>query len=254
MTIIKSFFGALVFYTIFPLMSLTKNLELEFGRIARWAPLIGLLLGGLLALLDWVLFYLGMPVLTRTAVVVSVWISLTGGLHFDGVLDTADGLAVLDPERRLQVMKDSTIGAFAVMAGSIVLLLKVVALSDISSQRWLALMAAAGWGRWGQVVAIAFYPYLKAEGKGAFHRENFSFPGDMCLGLVFLLALSGVEFWLSPEMSWLGVWTVIIGGAIALLTGLWFYWHLGGHTGDTYGATVEWTEAIFLCLFTLVVG
>jgi len=243
---LKSFLGSITFYTT---VSLPLRWELEFNRIARWAPIIGLFLGGFLGLLDVGLEFVGMPVLTRSALLVGIWVALTGGLHLDGVMDTADGLAVTEESQRLEVMKDSRTGAFGVMAAVILLLLKTVALSDNHCLRPLGLMAAAGWGRWGQVMAIALYPYLRATGKGAFHKEHFRSPQDIILGLLFLLGLSGI--YLLMERWWVVVLLVVGGGAIALLTGFWFYRKLGGHTGDTYGAVVEWTEALFLCFLTI---
>jgi adenosylcobinamide-GDP ribazoletransferase len=111
-------------------------------------------------------------------------------------------------------------------------------------------MLAAGWGRWGQVMAIALYPYLRETGKGAFHKENIHLPQDVLWGLVLLLGVNSICWWLAPA-QWLGILVAVIGSsAIALSTGFWFYWQLGGHTGDTYGAVVEWSEALILCLFT----
>ena len=242
-----SFLAAVTFYTTIPFPS---SWQLEFTRIARWAPLIGFLLGGLLSLVDAGLFYLQMPLLTRSAILVSLWVFLTGGLHLDGVVDTADGLAVSQPEQRLRVMQDSVAGAFGVMAAAIVLLLKVVALTDLSSWRWLGLMAAAGWGRWGQVVAIAFYPYLKPTGKGAFHKQEMCPFQDISFGALVLIGWSGLGILLQFYPWQLGVLVAISGMSIAVLTGFWFYQQLSGHTGDTYGATVEWTEALLLCLLT----
>jgi adenosylcobinamide-GDP ribazoletransferase len=164
-------------------------------------------------------------------------------------MDTADGLAVQDRKRRLEVMADSATGAFGAMAAIALLLLKTAALTDIGAYRWLALMASAGWGRWGQVVAIAFYPYLKPTGKGAFHKEAIRTPQDILLGLLLLLGLSGLPLLLDKAV-WLSLVMAVGGCAIALLTGAWFHRQLGGHTGDTYGAVVEWTEALFLCLLT----
>ena len=181
---------------------------------------------------------------------VGIWVVLTGGLHLDGAIDTADGLAVPDRERRLEVMKDSVTGAFGVMAAVILLLLKTASLSELQCDLWLALMVSAGWGRWGQVVAIAFYPYLRPTGKGAFHKNSFSFPQDILFGLVFLLSLSVLQLFLNPHKWWIAIGTVFAGCAISTLTGFWLYLQLGGHTGDTYGAVVEWTEALLLCLFT----
>ncbi|MBW4575388.1 MAG: adenosylcobinamide-GDP ribazoletransferase [Aphanothece sp. CMT-3BRIN-NPC111] len=239
--------AAIAFYTCLPIPS---SWALEFWGVARWAPTVGLLIGGLLGLGDMGLQYLGIPVLTRSALVVVSWIALTGGLHLDGVMDTADGLAVQDPSRRLQVMVDSATGAFGAMAAIALLLLKTSALSDLDDHRWLALMAAAGWGRWGQVVAIAYYPYLKPTGKGAFHKQAVR-TQDIFVGLLLLLGLSGLQVFLNAHSLPMAIVTSAGGCAIALLTGAWFHQQLGGHTGDTYGAVVEWTEALFLCLLTV---
>lgn len=241
-----SFLGAVTFYTTIPF---PRSWQLEFQQIARWAPCIGLLLGGLLGLIDTSLAFLRIPELTRSAMIVAIWLALTGGLHLDGAMDAADGLAVGDRARRLEVMRDSVTGAFGVMAAAIILLLKVAALSDLHSFRPLALMGAAAWGRWGQVAAIAFYPYLRPTGKGAFHKENLRFPQDICLGLVFLLGFTATIFWLHPHPWRIALGISLTGSAIALLAGFWFYRQLEGHTGDTYGAVVEWTEALSMCVF-----
>ncbi|MBD1926615.1 adenosylcobinamide-GDP ribazoletransferase [Trichocoleus sp. FACHB-90] len=245
----RSLLGAIAFYTCIPLPA---GWTLEFQRIARHAPLVGLLIGALLSLCDVCLQQLGVPVLTRSALVVVMGIAITGGLHLDGAMDTADGLAVQDPSRRLEVMTDSATGAFGAIAAIALILLKTAALTDIESNRWLALMAAAGWGRWGQVVAIARYPYLKPTGKGAFHKEFIRTPQDILLGLVLLLLLSGLQLIVSPTRPLLAVIMAVAGCLVALLTGAWFHHQLGGHTGDTYGAVVEWTEALLLCLLTTI--
>ncbi|XGV96089.1 MAG: adenosylcobinamide-GDP ribazoletransferase [Leptolyngbya sp. BL-A-14] len=243
-----TFLGAIAFYTCVPVPS---HWPLIFHGIARWAPIVGLVIGGLIGLLDFGLYSLEMPVLTRSVIVVVAWVAITGGLHLDGAMDTADGLAVLDPQRRLQVMADSRTGAFGAMTAGSILLLKVAALTDITSQRWLVLMLVAAWGRWGQVMAIAHYPYLKPEGKGAFHKVALRSWWDAVPTFMVLLAFSGLLGWLSL-IPWLTVGLSIVGGStIAILTGAWFNYQLGGHTGDTYGAVVEWTEALLLCLLTM---
>lgn len=237
--------AAIAFYTCLPIPTAWT---LAFRGMARYAPVIGLMIGGLLGLLDTGLQQLGMPVLTRSAIVVVAWIGLTGGLHLDGAMDTADGLAVQDPQRRLEVMADSLTGAFGAMAAIALVLLKITALHDLESYRWLALMAAAGWGRWGQLVAIISYPYLKPSGKGAIHKD--STPSDLVPGLLFLLGLSGFLLFIDSTRWIVAAGMAFGGGAIAVLTGAWFNHKLGGHTGDTYGAVVEWTEAFLLCLLT----
>ncbi|MEL6580843.1 MAG: adenosylcobinamide-GDP ribazoletransferase [Cyanobacteria bacterium J06621_12] len=243
-----SFTSGVIFYTVIPLPTSWTN---NWLRIARWCPPIGLLIGFLLVLWGGLLELLGIPNLTRSALIVAAWVAITGGLHLDGAMDTADGLSVTDPQRRLEVMKDSATGAFGAIAAIIILLLKTVTLSEISLPLWLALLSATGWARWGQVWAIAFYPYLRDTGKGSFHQQNLRLPQDLLLGLVVLLCLSCGWFILG-YLSWWQVGLVTLGNvAIALLTGYWFARQLGGHTGDTYGAVVEWSEALIMCWLTI---
>ena len=246
---LNSLLAALTFYTCFPIPT---NFQLDFTRIARWAPVIGLLVGGGLALVDLGLEWLQMPILTRSGVIVVLWIWWTGGLHLDGAMDAADGLAVQDPDRRLIVMSDSVTGAFGAMVAVVIILLKTCALSEIATDRSWILLLAAGWSRWGQVIAIAFYPYLKVQGKGAFHRQGMSIPIDILLGLAFILAIVGCQIYLQPS-QWLVIGLRSIASCgISILTGYYFHRRLGGHTGDTYGAVVEWTEAFTLCLYTII--
>jgi adenosylcobinamide-GDP ribazoletransferase len=247
---LNSLLAALTFYTCCPVSS---KLQLDFTRIARWAPVIGLLLGGGLAFVDWGLDWLQMPILVRSAIVIILWIWWTGGLHLDGAMDAADGLAVQDPDRRLIVMSDSVTGAFGAMVAVVIILLKTCALSAITTDRSWVLLLAAGWSRWGQVLTIAIYPYLKAEGKGAFHRKGMNLPYDILLGLLFMLAVTGCQIYLQP-LNWSIIsLRSIVSCGIAVLVGYYFNRRFGGHTGDTYGAVVEWTETFILCLCTIPV-
>jgi adenosylcobinamide-GDP ribazoletransferase len=102
------------------------------------------------------------------------------------------------------------------------------------------------------VVAIALYPYLKPTGKGAFHKEAIRTPHDILLGLLLLLSLCSLPLLLFKGVWWVSLEMAVGGSAIAFLTGAWLHRQLGGQTGDTYGAIVEWTEALFLCLFTSI--
>lgn len=250
--------AAIAFYTCIPLPA---SWALEFQTVAQFAPLIGLLIGELLGGFDQGLALVGLPILTRSALIIAAWIAITGGLHLDGAIDTADGLAATEPERRLEVMADSATGAFGAMAAVVLVILKTAALSDIGSYRWLLLLSACGWGRWAQQVAIARYPYLKPTGKGAFHKAAIPSLWHTLPSLLLLLGLSAIPltlplFLLHSPLSPLAfplVLTTGLGGmTIALLVPAWFNHKLGGHTGDTYGAVVEWTEALFLVLCTVI--
>ncbi|MEM9486320.1 MAG: adenosylcobinamide-GDP ribazoletransferase [Cyanobacteria bacterium P01_F01_bin.116] len=231
--------GSLLFYTCVPLPS---QWPVRFDRISWVVPVVGLGLGGVLALLDFLLG-MGIPLLLRSVLVVVLGVWLTGGLHLDGAMDTADGLAVQDDERRLEVMADSQAGAFGVMAAIAILLLKVTALTAVTQNRWFVIVSAAAWGRWGQQWAIGSYPYLKPDGKGAFHKQAIP---SRWYTLPCALGLMGatLELMALGSVPWrAGTTAMVIGTGSAWLVAAWLSHRLGGHTGDTYGAVVEWVEA-----------
>ncbi|QQE64651.1 adenosylcobinamide-GDP ribazoletransferase [Leptolyngbya sp. BL0902] len=236
--------GALLFYTILPL---PRWWVPQFEGIAALAPWVGLGLGLGLSSVDWTLETLGLTTLFRSALVVGLWLWLTGGLHLDGAMDTADGLAVQDPDRRLAVMADSHSGAFGVMVAIAILGLKTLALAELALGRPGSLVLAALGGRWGQVVAIARYPYLKATGKGAFHKPHLRLPWGVLEGVLASGLAVMTWIWIWPNQRFLALGTGAGALVLALLVGAWFQRRLGGHTGDTYGATVEWTEVLVLC-------
>ncbi|BAZ12883.1 cobalamin synthase [Calothrix sp. NIES-4071] len=247
--LLLSFISSIIFYTS---ISLPYIEGLDFREVARFAPAVGFLVGMLLFMADISLSWLGVPILTRSVVVVALWVLITGGLHLDGAMDTADGLAVTNPQRRLEVMADSVTGAFGATTAVLILLLKTAALSDIEQNRWFVIIAACCWGRWGQVLAILRYNYLKPTGKGAFHKEAIRVPLDLLPGLLLLLVISCFYALIYPQNLIFVPFTVLIGITLSVVTGAWFNYKLGGHTGDTYGAVVEWTEALFLCVMTVL--
>jgi adenosylcobinamide-GDP ribazoletransferase len=112
--------GAWIFYSVLPLPSWPRP---RFERIARFAPWIGALLGAIEAL-AWQLGQGHLPLLAQVALVMALAIWLSGGLHLDGAMDTADGLAAGD--RCLEAMQDSRVGASGVQALVLVLLLRVL--------------------------------------------------------------------------------------------------------------------------------
>ncbi|MEN9207329.1 MAG: adenosylcobinamide-GDP ribazoletransferase [Gloeomargarita sp. GMQP_bins_120] len=237
----RRFWGAVAFYTILPT---PRGAEVQ--GVAVWAPVVGLGLGAVLAGIDGLLS--AMPLLPRSGLLVAAQVGLTGGLHLDGVIDTADGLGVTDPQRRLEVMRESHTGAYGVMAGCLVLMLKILALGHLPVARFWLLTGVMGWSRWGQVAAMSFYPYLRREGKGAIPQPTGG-ARPWLPGLAALLLWAGL--WGCVGHGWL--WPLALTGwgcGLALGVGFVLYRQLGGHTGDTYGAVVEWVEALCWCALT----
>ena len=240
----RKFQAALIFYTCLPLNP--KGI-LDFRGIGLYAPLIGILIGLAIAIIDLGLGLLKpMPefIYLRSLITILLGLLITGGLHLDGAMDTADGLAVTDPNRRLEVMSDSNTGAFGAIAAIAILLLKVIALAAIKDQRFWILASVWAWARWGQLRAIMAYPYLKAIGKGKFHQEDLDHWQVWLVAILLMIANLAIG-WLSQSI-YLAIGLTAIAFSFTWLIGTWFYRQLGGQTGDTYGAIVEWTEALSL--------
>lgn len=237
-TLWQEWLGAIAFYTSLPL---PPSWPIQVAGAAKWCPWVGLLLGGILWGAQALFRLLPVPPLVASVLLVALWLVLTGGLHLDGAMDTADGLAVRDPQRRLEVMADSRTGAFGVMAAMVILLLKVAALGSLE-QGSVLLWVLVG-GRLSQVWAIARYPSLKPQGTGQIHKASCHFPRDFWPSGLLLLFLA----FLQP----VPLGQLLFALLLILLIPAWFQWQLGGHSGDTYGAVVEWTEALLLVAFTV---
>jgi len=231
--------GSWIFYSILPL---PRGCRPRFERIARFAPLVGLGLGGAQAVTWQLGAQLGCPRGALVALVLALGLWLSGGLHFDGVLDTGDGLAA--GKRQLEAMADSRIGASGLSAGLLVLLLQAGALLSLGPAAPAALVWSAVWGRVAPLLAIGCFPYLRPGGGGGFHRQG---RGSLAAELLPSALLVGLLAGLSGS---LGGWAALLaglGGALpALLVPLELGRRLGGHTGDSYGACVEWTAAFSL--------
>jgi adenosylcobinamide-GDP ribazoletransferase len=241
----RKFQAALIFYTCLPLR---PQGTLDFRGIALYAPLIGIFIGGTIASFDLCLGLIRPApefINLRSLLTILLGLLITGGLHLDGAMDTADGLAVTDPHRRLEVMADSNTGAFGAIAGIAILLLKVIALATIKDQRLWVLSSVWAWARWGQLRAIMAYPYLKVIGKGKFHQEDLHHWQVWLVAI--LLTVSNLAIGWFFQSIYLAIGLTVIGLSFTWLIGAWFNRQLGGQTGDTYGAIVEWTEALSLC-------
>jgi len=240
--------GAWVFYSVLPAW---PGIEPGFGRIARFAPWVAVVLGGLQALL-WVLTAAWLPPLVQVCLVTVLGLVLTGGLHADGVVDTADGLAA--GPRALEAMDDSRVGAAGVQALVVVLLLRaggLLALAAVAPPPVVAwsLLLSAIWGRISPLLAIARFPYLRERGTAAFHRQGRGpLLRELLPGLLLLAALA----LLVPLLGLQLLPALLLPALPALLLPGWLGRRLGGHSGDTYGACVEWTEALGLLLCGLL--
>ena len=238
--------GAWIFYSVLPL---PPGITPRFERIARFAPWVALVIGALAALL-WQLLA-GAGLVAQLALVLALEIGLSGGLHLDGAMDTADGLAA-GPQRCLEAMDDSRVGASGVQALLQLLLLRVGGLALLAAAAPWGLVWAAVWGRIAPLLAMQLFPYLRdpTAGTAAFHRQHWrGLLPELMPALLALIALSALAWGLTAGAWW---WL----GWLGILPAAWWPWRLGrrlgGHSGDSYGACVEWTVSWSLLLMGLI--
>lgn len=222
--------------TSVPLPWLPADPQRPAGRAAAYYPLVGLGLGLLLAGAGWLLYRLLPPGLAA-ALLLAVWAGLTGLLHLDGFMDACDGLLPpRDRARRLEIMKDSRVGAFGVVGGVLLLLVKYNALAALPGRPRLALLVVVPvLARWAITWVMAAYPLARAEGVSVFFRAGLGRAqvviASVTTAVVTLVALNwpGLALW---ALAWL-VASLVAGLAMARINGL---------TGDVYGAVGEITE------------
>lgn len=234
---------AVRFLTIFP-VGKAKPSPREMGACQGLFPLVGLLLGLALAGLDAALIRIW-PLELTSALVVAVLLIVTGAMHLEGFLDTFDGLFGGDTrERRLEIMRDRHVGAFAVAGGICLILLKWTALLSLPQPaRFSILVLFPALSRWSMVLVLKTFPYARAEGLGAAFHQGSSWPRVIVaatialLGSVILAGTGGAVLFASVSLlAWL------VGGLMTRL--------LGGLTGDTYGAVNEVSEVAVLMAAT----
>lgn len=236
---LRPFLIALQFLTRFPVRLKSVPEERDIGRSLLYYPLVGLLIGLLLAALAWALADAAPPL--RAALLLAAWALASGALHLDGLADSADAWAggLGSRERALAIMKDPYCGPAGVVALLLVLLLKFAALETLTARGdWLALALAPLLGRSALPALFLTTAYVRPGGLGEALARNL--PRRAVIALLLTVAL-GVA---STGMN--GLWPLLAAlAAFALLRALMLR-RLGGATGDTAGATVEIVEAVAL--------
>ena len=177
-----SFLIGLQFLTRIRLVRQTEWTAEDFGRSTRFFPLVGLVLGICYALFAWLLLYaVGMRALTAALLLV-LPLLLTGGLHADGFMDTADGVfSGRDRERKLEIMKDSRVGAFGVVSFVMLMFVQYALISDMHPLLLIpALFVMPVIGRFAMVLSVACFPYAREDGMGKTFADMAEDNCDCC--------------------------------------------------------------------------
>ncbi len=239
---LSSFYIALSFLTRIPTPFSAEVTQKQIGQSIIYYPVAGAIIGLLLFfLVQFITFFstdFSPDVLA--AVVLIVWVLITGGLHLDGLADSADAWigGLNDRQRTLDIMKDPYCGPIAVAVIVLLLLLKWTALSHLlKTQNPAFLIVVPMLARTVIIIFFMTTRYVRDSGLGSAFLEHM--PEEKNLWLVLLICIISYLI-LGSFLS------LILAGLAFVALRMMMTKRLGGMTGDTIGASVEIIEAVAL--------
>lgn len=205
-----------------------------------WLPFVGTVIGAVTVLIHWAGMKAGFDRAFLAVILVLIPVLITGGIHMDGFLDTADAMSSWQERaRRLEILKDSNAGAFAVITAGVYFLIWYGSYSQIGENTTAIYTMAVGFmvSRCFAGLGVILLPKAKADGTVAeFSRKSRQDAVKYTL-LLFLVLLLGIMIWIQP----------LYGGAAFVTAGLIYIYYcymalkyFGGTTGDLSGC--------FICL------
>ncbi len=246
--------AAIQFLTRIPIPIRVDDREDLLARSTMYFPIVGLIIGLLVSPIAYALTFF-VPDYVGAVITVIVWLAVTGAIHMDGLLDSADGLlSHRNREQMLEIMKDSRIGAMGAIVAVFYLLLKVVlvfAMFDLFNGVWpyILLVLVPIYSRWIMTASIVFWPYARNEHGtgGLFQKANarhFMISTLIMFVTTTALLILNASSLLEMVIIWLSFCLISLG--FGILFSYYCFRRLGGMTGDTYGALNELTELVLL--------
>lgn len=242
----KSFLIALSFFTRIPIKLKKEISSEEFFKSMLTMPFVGFVIGGILYLIASILSPIPNNEL-KSIVLLVCFIILTGGLHLDGLADTADAIfSARDRERMLEILKDSHLGTFGAVTLILLLLAYFAAFSyvfELNSFYCLILMPVVG--RYGAIQLGAFAKPVPTGGLG----ESFCKVDKPSIAIIYIILISGILILLQ---AYLYLTCYLITILLSLLYIPYFTRLLGGITGDQFGFCIETSQILFLFTFLIL--
>lgn len=256
--------AAFQFLSRFPVKANLDYTPALFRQSVKFYPLVGAAIGLVIWIAGAGFTYL-LPTMPAAVLTLILWVWLTGGLHLDGWMDTADGiLSYRSREQMLDIMKDSRVGAMGVIACVLLLMLKLSLIYSllIGDLHYLGLLILPLiWSRWFMVHAMSAWPLARGKGGLAGQFKDLD-KSQLWATLLIAILLSVISASIAPLiymdnhsmiLSLLGFIMLPLAVGVA---GTWLARRLngalGGLTGDTYGALNEFLEVIGLLLLVLL--
>jgi adenosylcobinamide-GDP ribazoletransferase len=245
---LRLFFTALQFFTRLPIPGWVGFDPAWLNQASRYFPLVGvivaLITAGSYAVAAWLL-----PAPVAVIISTAIGIYATGAFHEDGFADMCDGFGGgMTPERVLEIMKDSRIGAYGAIGTICMLALKLTTLAMLPPLAAIgALLAAHPLSRLMATSLIWRLDYARTEGKAKPLAQKMSSAEFLIAALTAALPAVAVI-----ALRWLPIGTLLAGVIAAAIATLWlarkFVRRIGGYTGDCLGAVQQVTEVMFyLC-------
>ena len=198
---------------------------------------------------------LNWPNISAALISITISILITGGLHLDGLMDTGDGIGA-EPSKRIEAMKDSRVGAIGVQSLAIILILQIAAIMKLSFYAPFAFPLAAFWGRISQIFAIENYEYLFKKESCSIHHENWKGLSREIRPSLIILSVGIILFLSINSLNLSNIFLLtccILSGLItSILIPHLINKSLGGHSGDSYGASLVITETTNLLLLSII--
>jgi len=220
--------------------------ERTFGKSMIYFPVVGLLIGIILAGTHYLLSFLFTPLITA---VFLVWleVAISGGLHLDGYMDTMDGIySGRSRERILEIMRDSRVGAHSVIALACLFIFKLAFLADYPADLLTpVLILMPMLSRLTQLIGVTCFPYVRETGLAKNFNDYLSKKDLGLAGLISLIICLLVG-------GWLGLIFFAVTFLIAFTLGKYITGKVGGLTGDVYGAITELSEVLLLVVGYLI--
>lgn len=242
----KSLLLAFQFLTIIPIrIKQIDNKKMAWGMF--WFPVVGLFIGLVLVGANHILSFLNIEQFISAIILIVLLVFFTGGIHLDGVADTADALlSRKNKEEMLKIMRDPHIGVMGVVGIICVLLLKISFLSSINSSiRPLSLILMCSLSRWAMVFLMYVFPYARNEGKAKVFIEGVNMK-------IFIFATIAVLLVSVFAGKLIGLIAFVIVLISIYIIGKLISKKLGGITGDVLGAVNELTEIIVLFIICVL--
>jgi len=219
----------------------------DFRQAARVFPVVGAVIGLAGGLVLVIADALGIPAMVAAALAIGTTVLVTGGLHEDGLADTADSLGGTTTEKKLEIMDDSRVGTYGAVALVFSILLRVVALGSIATfgpfRAMFALIAAEAVSR---AALLRLWHDLPAARMGGLSNDTGAPDQNAMLVALAVAAVIAVVV----SVPSVGLWATILAGALAIIA-TWTMIRLtartlGGRTGDTLGACQQAAVVAFL--------